>query len=331
MATVPSAPLSAPQAPFKDFHPGLIIFGIVQLLIAAVMFLLAIAVWMVPDAVGSQAQAQGGPPFPLAALSFIYIVPGLGFAVLGIGSMLRKNWARVLTIAVSFLWLAMGILTVVVTAFFVPAILKMQSASPRPQNVEAIMPIVLGMLGVFGVVFPLAFLVFYLNRNVKATCLRGETRPATSSRPILMNVLIVWFGFSLLTLPFSLFMRYPRVIFGVILFGFLGKVLYLVLALLPLAVAEWGYIRRKILGWWAGLFYSTFWPISAAVTFLRGDILELYRKMGMSEQQLLLLHNRSFVTAIVSFAGVMMACSLAGVLYSRRYFNSEAEAIPSPA
>lgn len=333
MATAPSSSLSHSQPPFKDFHPGLIIFGIVQVLIAAAMFLLAILIWMVPAAAAKQAQAQGGPPFPIAALSLIYVVPGIGFAALGIGSMLRKNWARVLTIAVSFLWLALGILTMVMTAFFVPAILKMQSATPRPQNVEAIMPIVLGILGVFGVVFPVAFLAFYLNRNVKGTCLRGETSPLTASRPVLMNVLIVWFGFCLLSLPFSLSMRYPRVFFGMILFGWAGKALYLVLALLPLAVAVWGYIRRNILGWWSALFYSTFWPISAAVTFLRIDIFELYRKMGMNEQQLLFLHNRSFVTAIVSFTVVLMVLALAGVIYSRRYFNSDAEATvaPSPA
>lgn len=328
MATNPQTALTAQPPSFKDFHPGLIIFGIVQLLIAATMFLLAAFLLMVPAAVIARSQSQGGPPFPLAVAATFYIAPGIMFVALGIGSMLKKNWARVGTIAISWLWLAIGIMSMAVTAILMPAIMRsMPSPRPAPVNLSSIITIILVVEGLIAVLLPGIFLLFYHNRNVKATCLQGNPSPGIGARPILMNILIVWFSFGLISILFTLLLKYPVVFFGAIIWPWYGKVIY-GLAGTVIALALWGYIKRDIRGWWAAMFNATFWPLSAAVTFLRGGMLDLYRQMGMNGQQLSLLGNEKFINVIFGTMFFFVVLSLGAVVYSRRYFNSNPATAP---
>ena len=142
-----------------------------------------------------------------------------------------------------------------------------------------------------------------------------------------MNILIAWFSFSLISLLFTLLLKYPVVFFGAIIWPWYGKFIYL-LAGTVIALAIWGYFKRDIRGWWAAMFNATFWPLSTAVTFLRGGMLDLYRQMGMNGQQLSLLANEKFINVIFGTMFFFVVLSLGAVVYSRRYFNSSTAPAP---
>src|SRR5215207_4853459 len=88
---------------YRDRRTGLIVFGIIEIIIGLFLLLfvfLMIAGMMMGNAAGARTELKMILPnlvmYPLLAAAFI---------CLGIGSMIRRRWARALSLIVSWSWL----------------------------------------------------------------------------------------------------------------------------------------------------------------------------------------------------------------------------------
>jgi len=79
------------------------------------------------------------------------------------------------------------------------------------------------------------WLVFLNRRAVKEQFLSGEAAPAGSERPLSITI-IAWLMVigGAFTVPFSLFQKYPALVFGLTIEGWAGKAFYLIYGLLYL-------------------------------------------------------------------------------------------------
>ena len=108
---------SAGPPAFKDRKVGLVIFGIIQLLMA--LGFLAMAGLQLLVVTGAMGPEFTGPPGLYAVAAAVYVVIAAGTAWLGIGSILCRRWARAMTLVLAWMGLAVGLLStgLLVSAF----------------------------------------------------------------------------------------------------------------------------------------------------------------------------------------------------------------------
>ena len=118
---VPTPP-SEPTATYRDRRMALIVFGIVQLFLAALCLLMTGLVVL-----GHLMSAQSAAASPeiriLIPAVALYAGAAFGFACLGIGSIQCRRWARALTLVLAWFWLVMGVVMVPMVAWVMPKVL----------------------------------------------------------------------------------------------------------------------------------------------------------------------------------------------------------------
>lgn len=317
----PTEQLIPPTPPptFINRRSWLIVFGIVELLIAAAFLGLGFMMVLIPQEALKQAQAQqppGAPQVPMLAIAAIYATFATVWVVVGIGTILTKNWARVGSLVLSYFWLICGLLGTLVFALVLPMTLKTQPNLQKGSMVfvEVFMFV---FMGIIMVLVPGVFLIFFHNKNVKATCLDAEGG-VESKRPVVMNVLIVLFAISIFFTPFSLFSSYPALMFGTLIWG-LSKILVMLAYVTAEGIALWGYLKTDIRGWWVSVVATVFWTLSSVVTLMRGNLGSLYERMGISPQQLKVF-NGPFLVVFMALGLLFVLAKLGAIIYSRRYF-----------
>src|SRR5437899_7386808 len=98
------------QPAYKDRRGWLIAFGVVEILIAC--FLAMMAAFMV-FAISSLPRTPQQPPMPARTMIpgvVFYLALAAGFIALGIGSIRAREWARIAMIVVSSIWMAFGVI-----------------------------------------------------------------------------------------------------------------------------------------------------------------------------------------------------------------------------
>ncbi len=177
MDTDRSHPL--PAAEYKNRRSGLMAFGSLQLLIGAFFLLFAGLFIFLPFSQAIGGPAVGGLTLPLVVLAIAAGAVGITFVVLGMGSVLARNWARIATLVLSWTWFGGGLLSLVILALKLPALLR---GVPRPpQNLPTVMAAILSIAAALMVFLPGMFLLFYHGNHVKATCLRKNVKITPST------------------------------------------------------------------------------------------------------------------------------------------------------
>jgi hypothetical protein len=325
-------PLLAPPT-FKNRRPWLIVFGILELLIAVMFLGMGLMMLLLPEEALKQAQ-QGQPPQPMPVrqlmlmVALMYAAIATVWAVTGIGTILAKNWARIVSLVLSYFWLICGVFGMLIWAIILPQTLKTQPNMPHG-GLGLVLVFTFVAMGIIFVVVPGIFLVFFHNRNVKATCIAGETY-ARPSRPALMRILIVIFAITLICVPFNFFIPYPVIVFGVLGWGAI-KAGVLCLFLITEGISLWGYLRSDLLGWWVALGASIFWALSTLVTLSRGNLIDLYGRMGFDTARMAPFQSHSFLALTWIFGLLFAAGKLLAVIYSKRYFPTTPPLYSEPA
>src|SRR3989442_6468003 len=126
------------------------------------------SLFMVVGVLAGSAAARGAAQArAMAPAALLYLAVAVTFVVLGIGSIRARRWARAIILALSWMWLIVGVLT---SIGFVAMSPRMFDALP-PEQASA-KPIVIGcmsvFLGLFFVVLPLVFVLFYRGPSVRA-------------------------------------------------------------------------------------------------------------------------------------------------------------------
>jgi hypothetical protein len=314
---------------FKDRRTGLIIFGILEILLgglAALMILLMIFA----QVMAAKATQEPTPLRQMIPGLVFYAIVAVVLIALGIGSCQTRRWARALSLLVAWSWLAMGVISMVAMAFFLPSILNAPQAQGQklPESARLVVMLVsMIFMGILFLAVPGVLVLFYQSRHVKATCETRDPSPRwTDACPLPVLGLSLWLGFgavSMLTLPISIRGVIP--VFGRLLSGVGGSLCCVGLAVLW-AYSAWAVYQLRVVGWWIVLSSLCVMAASAWITFTQIDLLETYRVMGYPEKQIEVMKQFSFIhrhgMAYFSVAGAIPMLGL--LLFVKRYFRHPA-------
>jgi hypothetical protein len=328
-------PLDLPAqspAPFKNRRGWLITFGVIEILVGSFCLLL-IAFMVLGLLIGlSHGNTPARTPEVTGAtiVMGILIYGGLGavFLTLGVGSIKCKNWARIGTQIVSGFWLFTGVLSSLFCVFVLRNLMEQQGNLP-PEQIRSVFIVTDLFIVVVMVLVPATLLVFYSLKSVRATCLatglgQGPTMASTGHAagqpPVSVIMLALLECLGVLTVLTLLVVR-ANVIFGVVVRGPVAILLITVHAILSGIAAILVY-RRDHLGWAISLCKTLFWTASWLVTLLSRDLIDIYRQMGFSEQQLQLFGQ---LPRFQWFFSVLFLPGCAGYLiliwYTKKFFS----------
>ena len=328
------APYAAPA--YTNRRTGLIVFGI------ALMGMGVLCLLLVPMAAFGQvmtAKMTGDPVNwrMLAPTVVTYGLLSIVFVCLGIGSIKCRRWARSLALVLGWTWLLVGAAALIMFFWIGPAIFNSAAAGggqPMPPAARAIaMVVAIGFLGVFFIVVPGALVLFYGGSHVRATVEALDPKPRWTDAcplPVLAVSLLAGFGaLTMLTMPIAYNGTMP--FFGVILSGFVGSVIWVVVAAL-LAYAGWSIYHLRPAGWWIVVLSLIVLTISNAVTFSRIQLSTLYREMGYPEKQIEQIEKFGMFgpTQMVVWTLVFMAPIIGYLMFIKKYFRKGTPSPPAP-
>lgn len=331
--------LSLPASPinqYKDRRTWLVLFGIVELLIAAFFGFMAAVMMALPRITGNRPLPPELPHGFWISISIGYLLLGLCFVAGGIGSILAKNWARLLMLFLSWCWLVCGICAVIGQILFIVAgqnfgAATIQNGQAAPQFVHAVQIFTTIFTLIVFVLLPLTFIIFYARKSVKATCQRTlSSEQRERSVPIAIWVLAVLLGLHALALLWTATL-FPAIgFFGVLLTGW-GARLVLILLTAIWGWLAWNCYQRNLHGWWAALALSVFFGLSNLITNIKHTADEMYRVMNLPMPASAPL-PAIFASATfrVGFGAVFLLAYLGFLLYTKRYFL-EPETTEAPA
>lgn len=321
-------PPAVPLAPhFKDRRTGLIGFGILEIVLG-VLAALMIPLMLLGQAMAAQTNPEPMPLRQLIPAVVSYVLISAMLVSVGIGSCKTRRWARALSLVIAWSWLGLGVITMVMSAFSLPSMLKAtQSQAQQVPEAALLIGMIVGMVftSVLFIAVPAVLVVFYRSPHVKATCeARDPSQSWTDACPLPVLGLSLWLGLAAvgsLAMPLSTHGVLP--VFGKVLSGPGGSLCCVILALLW-GYCAWAVYRLRPAGWWIVLISLCLLSVSAWITFTRVELAELYRVMGYSERQIDSIKRFSFLQghrlAYWSTAGVVPM--IAFLLFVKRYFRS---------
>ena len=324
---------SLPPAPaeFRDRRTGLIIFGVLTALMGGVLLLFLPLIVLAQFAAAKTETAL--TPNPQTLIPGVIICGALAatFIWLGIGSMLCRRWARAILLVLSWTWLVIGIVGMIFLAVLLPQVTSAIDAAqpagqkPIPQGVKtAIMVTQVIFAFVMYVLIPGIWVLFYRSKHVKATCeARDPVVRWTDRCPLPVLAVSLWAAVGaavMLTFPFAYKGIMP--FFGILLSGATGSAVCVAMALV------WGYAARavyrlELAGWWIMLVGTILFAVSGFITYMRHDLMEVYRVMGYPEAQIAQLQKMNlFHGSMLAWSTLAFAMPLViYLLFVRRFFT----------
>ena len=273
--------------------------------------------------VGGSAGAATNVRMMIPAVGF-YAFLAVLFVVLGIGSILARRWARALTLVLAWMWLAGGILALLMMSVWMPNVFDAAAQEQQlpPQAMIVMQVVMLGTMGCMYLVVPGVFVSFYQSPHVKATCEFKDPHVRwTDNCPLPVLALSLLLGFGAATMLFSVCYGGVIPFFGILLKGVPSALVILCITLL-FAYLSWATYKLKMGAWWTTLVFYGVLGISAIVTFSRIKMMNFYREMNFPEEQLELMQKSGMVDRMNM--PLMMGASFAAIvgfmLWVRRYF-----------
>ena len=302
----------------RDRSAGLIVFGAFQVLLG----LCAVCLVLGMAAVTEMQSRSGAPPIPPAsavANIVIYSLLACYFFTVGVGSIRKRRWARALSLVVSSMWLAVGIVAVGVVTTLLP---KLTAIFP-PSQTTWMVTMMFVVLGIVYILLPLVLVLFYRSPHVRATCeMRDPGSRWTDRVPLPILALVIAMALAAMSVVISL--SYGMVpLFGVIVTGAPAVIVLLAFAGLCAFLAV-QLFRMKRSAWWTSVFFVVFGVVNAVVTFARVDLEKLYEQMGIMTPQLRAMHLVDLYRdpMLWIFIGVSWTAALGYLIWTRRFFDA---------
>jgi|SRR5688500_5147188 len=301
--------LSSPAPPVAaDRRTALIVFGSLQILLG----LLAVALVLFVAAGYELAQQSGNAP-PESALASAVIVYGLAaayFVATGVGSIRCRRWARALSVVVSAMWLAAGIVGGLMIAVVMPRVLAARGiAIPGASAGCAAITVIVGGLGL-----PLILFLFYRRADVRSTCERIDAKSRWTDRvplPVLVPILGLSFG----AIALIANLASPRfTILGREVTGATAAITLFALAGLSAVVAVQLY-RLKESAWWTLILLQLIGVAIAISSFMTND--RGRRAPGGIDGEIAAIYRDPLFLAILAATWIAY---FAFLVYLRRFF-----------
>ncbi len=318
-----------PVAAFKDRRIGLMVFGILLILLGALV------AFAIPFMLLGQLMASRMPDAPVTPMQFIWpaILMYLGVATvfiwLGIGSIKCRRWARALLLVIGWMWLIMGIVGVISVGVIMPQVFSHMPAPAGapplpPAAITVITLIMLAFCSVIYILIPGALVFFYRSPHVKATCeLRDPVSRWTDACPLPVLAISLLLGCGAAFMPLMILFYHSIVpCFGAYISGLPGAVVVLVTTLVYAWAARATY-KLQMAGWWVALLGFALWVLSAAITMARIGLLPMYEHMGFPKEQLDLLKQMEFLNSPLLWILMVAAWVpfLGYIIYTKKYFR----------
>lgn len=304
---------------YRSGRPGLIGCGIVHLLFG-LMFVGFAVLWVVAFLVAPGIPMTTIPVRMVIYTGLFYLALAPLFATLGVGSMMARRWAPPLILVTSWGWLICGLVTAGVTLMLPP---MMESLPASQAGAKADMGGCMSIgIGIFGIVLPLVWILFYRSAHVKATVQQLDPVPRwTDGQPISLLIFASWMLFGAVSVLMSSFI-YKALAFGrFILRGWPAFAVMAAMATLLFWIG-WGTLHRRQSAWWSAVVMLVI-GVAWSVAFLTlTDLMLMYAEMGMplDPQQAAIataLHSSPFFHG---WMALIWTGYLVFLLYLRRYF-----------
>lgn len=323
-----------PQPVYKDRSAGLILIGILEIGLALLCLLLLAFMAMATLSLSTTpaGQAAGMNSRSMLAGGFIYLLAGIYFAVLGVGTLRGRRWARTIGLVTSWIWLIVGIFSVLVLVFLLPRMMAQVSAAAGPSN-PGVGACTTGcitlLLALLYLVMPGILVLFYRGTNVKATFEAKDSSIPWTDRvpaPVLAITLLLACG-AASTLMGLFYRVFP--LYGTFLTGAPAILGFLVTGALC-AVLAWGVYNRRMAAWWACVVCFLLGCVNGALLFRGGGLRTMYEAMGMSAAQLQQI-DRMGILEMYSHPAVqapivaMWLGALGFLIWARRFFAGASE------
>jgi len=313
--------------PEKDCTVGLVVFGTMEILLGLFCFTLAMLLLIVVSANG----LHGIKPthFWMSMGSLFYLTGW--FIVMGLGSIKARRWARALLLVGAWVAIFFGTLALALALYILPETygLLADSGLVPPMAVLGILYFTIAVLVILLVVLPLALVVYYELKGVKATCERRNPEPSWTDRcplPLLAMGFISIMGS--LSIVVGATTNYVVFLFGHVVSGIPGA---LVIAAISVAFGYvgWSAYTRKMHAWWIAYALVLLTSSSMMLTFSEMDMNMLYANMGYSAEQIARLQefypvNPALLT-FMSCAWGVMACGY--LVWVRDCFRPEKDEV----
>ncbi|MBW8877373.1 MAG: hypothetical protein JF614_20605 [Acidobacteria bacterium] len=279
--------LAAPVR-YQDRSTGLILVGILEICLA----LLCLVMLAFMGVAALSAMAQGGVNGQaMLGSGLFYLLLAAFFAVMGIGTLRGRRWARTLMLVMSWIWLIAGVFAVALTFLLLPRVIKGISDSTGQAADPSVGMVVTGCASVFLILFylvlPGILVLFYRGPNVQATFeAKDPSIPWTDRVPasVLALALMLAFG-AVSSLTAMAYGVLP--VFGTLLTGIPAILAFLSMGLIC-ALLAWGVYHRRPAAWWALLGFWIFGCVNSVFFFRAGgsSVREVYVAMGTPPAQL---------------------------------------------
>jgi len=322
-----SESLSTPPPPaFKNRRPGLIGCGLVHLLFGLMFVGFSALMVMMVTVMPKSAQQPPMPTGMVVYTSLFYVLLAALFVSLGIGSMMARRWAPPLIQVTSWAWLICGVVGGGVLFLMLP---KMLATLPnqRPGTAAATMGCMAVGFGLFGVVVPLAFVLFYRSAQVKATVEALDPVPRwTDRQPVSILIFASWMLFGAVSVLLSSFM-YKALPIG--RFMLRGWPVFAVMAAMA-TFLFWigvGTLRRLPSAWWSAVVMLVIGVVWGAFFMTSTNPMAMSEAMGIpyNAQQAAITQALYASPFFVAWMAVLWIGYLVFLLYIRRYFFPRSE------
>jgi hypothetical protein len=320
MSELSNVPMSVE---FRDQRPGLVAFGVVEIVLGGLCALMALLTFV---AVVLESRAGAGLEWRSVGLSVaMYAALSVILVWLGIGSILCRRWARALLLILSWSVLLVGVISMCLFVIFARVLAAGMGADSRAALV--MVAAVEIFMAIFTVFLPGAMVLFYSRRHVKATCeARDPVIRWTDTCPLPVLATSLWFCVGVLSFLAMPLMRGSILpLFGVLVSGTKATVMILAVSALWLYLA-WATYRLKIAAWWTALVALALFSLSATITFLKVDLMEMYRRLGYPEQQIEQIRSLGFLTGKTMMWPMIIffLLFLIYLLWIKKYFRAAA-------
>ena len=321
--------LSEPSSrPYPDRSGWVIAAGAVEILMGLGCLLLAAAVVFTSLNPAHVQQARVQPSVVGVVLTVgTYLLLAACFLVAGIGSVRRRNWARIMMLTGSGIWLAFGVFSDLLVLFLVPKIMAaLPSSSHQAQHLIFAVMIAAGIFA--GILLPSAFLLFYTRKSVKATFLsrrataageppRVESKSAAFPIPLVVPVVFEALG---VTTVFYILVLPALLAFGFIIHGWKAVVIALAYSVFS-GIAAWLIYKKSVAGWNIAFVKALLGVSSMLVTFLTTNLSELITRVGWNPQQArLFLIFPGFIKSMAVMSTALIVVYVIFLAYTRKFF-----------
>jgi hypothetical protein len=308
---------------FKDRSPILIFFGVVLLLVGVAMALLGplemYVFYFFSEGGRFHYEGFGFGSFMfanIAAQIVGYYLIAIVCMPLGYGNIMRRRWARTLSLALIGFWLVAGIPLMVAFMFVLLA----------SKEVTLLMVLIaLVTLALSYAVVPVLLIRFYMSRDVRLTFETREPRPNwLEDVPLPALVVCAVFGLTIAVLHVLILFNGVFPLFHTLIFELRGITLT-ALSIWILVGLIWGLLRLSRWAWWGGLVYWGYLTFSTIASLSRTTFADILSHMKFTPLEVDILDGIPIHGAhLAVLAGIPLLVTLGLLAYSGRYFARHA-------